>query len=711
MKKIDYEKLDFKGMMSLPVDRREFLKALGGGIIIFFYVGVPAALAARRRRGEYPEDLNAYLRIGADGRVTCFTGKIEMGQGVVTSLAQMLADELDVGLDSVDMVMGDTDRCPWDVGTFGSLTTRFFGPPLREAGAKARAVMIELASEQLGVPVKRLVAKEGTIFDKNDKNKLVTYAQLAKGKVIARSAKGEARLKSPSEFKIMGKDALRRDAVEKVTGEAKFAADIRLDGMLYARILRPPAHGAELKDVDTSAAKKLKGVRVVEVEAEDEKLVAVLCATPDDAGRALAKIKAKWDVPEAKVDDKNIFEHLLNSADEREVVERGGNIKKGEKLADVVIERTYLDGYVAHAPMEPHSACAKVEGKKATVWASTQTPFRLKDEVAEVLDIPEDNVRVITPFVGGGFGGKSRNRQAVEAAVLAKATGKPVQVAWTRAEEFFYDSFRPAAVVKIRSGIDKSGKIVFWDYGVYFAGERGSEHFYDIPHHVTAAYGGEDVHPFDTGAWRAPANNTNTFARESQIDIMAAKAQMDPVEFRLKNMVHERMIGVLKAAAKKFGWTGAKAPSGRGFGVACGTDVGTCVATIAEVEVDKRTGHVQVKRVVCAQDMGLVINPQGATIQVEGGVTMGLGYALTEEVHFKGGKILDLNFSTYELPRFSHVPKIETVLIDAKDSPAQGGGEPGIIVMGAVIANAIYDAIGARVLQLPMTPERIKEAI
>ena len=192
---------------------------------------------------------------------------------------------------------------------------------------------------------------------------------------------------------------------------------------------------------------------------------------------------------------------------------------------------------------------------------------------------------------------------------------------------------------------------------------------------------------------------------------MAAEAKMDPVEFRLKNMVNERMIGALKAAAAKFGWTGAKAPSGRGFGVACGTDVGTCVATMAEVEVDKKTGHVQVKRVVCAQDMGLVINPQGATIQVEGCVTMGLGYALSEDVHFKGGKILDLNFSTYELPRFSWVPKIETVFVNAKEGPSHGGGEPGIIVMGAVIANAIYDATGARVLQLPMTPERIKEAI
>ena len=481
--------------------------------------------------------------------------------------------------------------------------------------------------------------------------------------------------------------------------------------MLYARILRPPAHGAELKEVDTSAARKLEGVRVVEVEVEDEKLVAVLCSTPDEAAGALTKIKADWDEPQAKVDDKNIFEHLLNSAEEREIVQRGGNIKRGEKLAETVIERTYLDGYVAHAPIETHTAVAKIEGDKATVWASTQTPFRLKDEAAEALDIPADNVRVLTPFVGGGFGGKSRNRQAIEAALLAKSVGRPVQVAWTRAEEFFYDSFRPAAVVKIRSGMDKSGKLVFWDYGVYFAGDRGSEHFYDIPHHVTASYGGDDAHPFATGAWRAPANNTNTFARESQIDIMAAKAQMDPVEFRLKNMVDDRMIRVLESAARKFGWTGAKAPSGRGFGVACGRDSGTYVATMAEVEVDKKTGAVQPKRVVCAQDMGLVINPAGATIQVEGCITMGLGYALTEEVRFKGGKILDLNFATYKLPRFSWVPKIETVLIDDKNSPAQGGGEPPIIVMGAVIANAIFDATGARVIQLPMAPERIKKAM
>jgi CO/xanthine dehydrogenase Mo-binding subunit len=325
-------------------------------------------------------------------------------------------------------------------------------------------------------------------------------------------------------------------------------------------------------------------------------------------------------------------------------------------------------------------------------------------------------VRVIPPFVGGGFGGKTRNLQAVEAARLAKLSGKPVQVAWSRKEEFFYDSFRPAAVVRIRSGITEKGQMSFWDYHVYFAGERGSLQFYSIPNHSTTVYnaswtGGAGTHPFATGPWRAPANNTNTFARESQIDIMAAKAGIDPLEFRLQHLLNEKMQRVLKTAAEKFGWKPAKAPSGRGFGVACGIDAGTTVTTMAEVEVDRATGNVQVKRVVCAQDMGLVINPEGATIQMEGCITMGLGYALKEDIHFHGGEIHDVNFDTYEIPRFSWLPKIETVIIDNKDSDPQGGGEPAIVTMGGVIANAIYDAIGVRVFQLPMTPERIKEAI
>ena len=705
-------KLDFSDILTDPnISRRSFLKTVGGGIIILFCIGDKTLLEARRGGQSLPSDFNAFLRIDADGKVSCFTGKIEMGQGIITSLAQMLADELDVSLDSVDMVMGDTDLCPYDMGTWGSMSTRFFGPPLRQAGAEARKVLIELAAEQLQVPADRLDVENGLVFDKNQKDKNVTYAALAKGNRITRRATGQVAVKDPSQFKVMGKEFLHQDAMDKVTGNTKYTGDIRLPGMLYASILRPPSHGATLTSVDTSAAEQVEGATVI----REGDLIAVLHKNPDQAQDALSRIKAEFQEAASDVDDKTIFDHLMENAGNGSVVARGGDLQAGEKQAENIVEQTYYDGYVAHAAMETHTALARMEGDKITVWASTQSPFGIRDQISRALSITSANVRVITPPVGGGFGGKASGQQATEAARLAKATGKPIQVMWTREEEFFYDTFRPAAVVKIKSGATKDGKLVLWDYNVYYAGDRGAQQFYNIPNHRTASvgspFGGASPHPFATGPWRAPGNNTNTFARESQIDITAAHAKIDPLEFRLKNLTDERMIRILKAAADKFGWKSAPAPSGRGVGIACGIDADSYVALIAEVEVDKRTGKVQAKRVVCAQDMGLSINPEGARIQMEGCITMGLGYALTEDVRFRGGRILERNFDTYQLPRFTSLPKIETVILDLKDQPAHGGGEPPIICMGAVIANAIFDATGSRVFQLPMSQERLRNAM
>jgi isoquinoline 1-oxidoreductase len=700
----------------MTLERREFLKLLGGGIVILFsthdLLALSEAAAQRRRRPPLPDDFNAFLRIGEDGRVSCFTGKIEMGQGVITSLAQMLADELEVSLEVVDMVLGDTDLCPWDMGTFGSMTTRFFGPPLRAAAAEARAVLLELAAERLGVPKDRLTIESGVVFDTASRQTRVSFAQLAKGQKIARRIKEEAVQEAAADFNIVGRPALRTDAVAKVTGQAKYAGDLREPGMLYARLLRPPAHGAKLLSVDTSEAEKIPGVKVV----KEEELIAVLHEDPEQAEAALKHIKANFRKAEAKVDEDTIFDHLLSVAPEGEVAAQGGDLAAGEKNSREVISRTYLDGYVAHAPIETHTALAKPEGDRIYIYPSTQTPFTLKDQAAQAVGLPPEKIRVIPPFVGGGFGGKTANRQALEAARLARLTGKPVQVAWTRAEEFFYDTFRPAAIVKIKAGIGDSGRISLWDYGVYFAGQRGAQHYYDIPHHRTTAFGSGWVgppgsHPFATGAWRAPSNNTNTFARESHIDILAAAAGVDPLEFRLKNLKDRRMRRVLEALAEKVGWKPAPGPSGRGLGIATGIDAGTYVAHMAEVEVNKGTGKIRVKRVVGVQEMGLCINPAGATIQMEGCITMGLGYALTEDIRFRGGEILDLNFDTYEIPRFSGLPQIETVIIEDREAPPQGGGEPAIIAMGAVIANAVYDAVGARVLRLPMTPERVKAAL
>ncbi len=694
------------------LDRREFIKLVGGGIVVFFATGEPLELQQRRGRG-YPEDFNAYLKIGEDGRVSCFSGKIEMGQGIHTSLAQMLAEELDVPLNSVDMVMGDTALCPYDSGTFGSRSTKYFGPPLRQAAAEARGVLIQLASEHLGVPTEKLTAKEGAIMVRDDPGKKVSYAALTKGKNIERHLAEKPPIKHYSKHTISGRPANRMDSEEKVTGEARFAVDIRLPGMLYAKILRPPAHGATLKAADTSAAKDVKGVRIY----KDGDGIAVLHERPDVAEEAAGRIKAQFDPSPSKLDNTNIFEHLLKAAPEGNVVTEKGDLEAGKESAAHSLTRTYFNHYVAHAPSETHTAVAQVEGDKATVWASTQSPFRAQREVAQTLGMPDKNVRVITPFVGCGFGGKNQGNQITEAARLSKLSGRPVQVAWSRKEEFFYDTFRPAAVIQIESGLDSAGRIVFWEYKNYFAGDRSSQPFYAIPHHRVLSMGGwggrggGGVHPFGVGAWRGPGSNTNVFAIESHIDVLAEKAGMDPLQFRLHNLTDERMKRILMAAAEQSGLSFSKAPSGKGYGLVCTDYLGTYVATIAQVKMNEKTGAVQVERVVCAQDTGEVINPEGARMQIEGGVVMGLGYCLTEEVRFKNGEILDENFDTYEIPRFSWLPKLETVLVDNPDMAPQGCGEPSITTMGAVIANAVYDAIGKRMFTLPMTPARIKEAL
>ena len=695
------------------MERRDFFKILGGGIFIFFRPWNALDLTGQQARQSksLPKDYNAFLRIAEDGTVTCFTGKIEMGQGIITSLPQMMADELNVPLEKVKMVMGDTDLCPYDQGTWGSLSTRVFGPYMRAAAAEARGVLLGIASAQLGVPVAQLDVKDGMITDTKNPKSSVSYAQLTKGKRIEKFLDVKPPVEDYTKFNYVGKSYNHSDAIIKVTGEAKYTGDMKLPGMVFARILRPPSHGAKLKSVDYSAAEKIAGTKVV----RDGDLIAVINENHDRADEAIAKIKAEYSFDEIPVNDKTIFEWMLKADSSVNVVRSNGDIEAGRQVSDKVFDSEFHDPYLAHTAIETHTALARLEGDKMTVWASTQSPFGLRDGIVRELGFPVEKVRVIVPFVGGGFGGKGEAQQGIEAAKLAKLTGKPVMLVWTRNEEFFLDTFHPAGVVKIKSGIDKSGLIKFWDYNLYYSGTRGSDTLYDVPNSKTTHYsqksGGTPIHPFGTGAWRAPNNNTNTFAREVQIDIMATAAGIDPLEFRLKNLKDEKLIACLKAVADKFGYKPGKSTGGRGIGIALGTDAGSWVAHMAEVKVDKNTGKVQVIRIACAQDMGLCVNPEGAIIQMEGCIMMGLGYTLTEEVIFEGGNIQNRGFDSYTIPHFSWLPKIDTVILERKDKPPQGGGEPAIIAIGAVIANAIFDATGARLFRLPMTPARVLEAL
>jgi isoquinoline 1-oxidoreductase len=461
----------------------------------------------------------------------------------------------------------------------------------------------------------------------------------------------------------------RRDSLEKVTGKARYTGDLKNPGMVFARILRPPSHFAKLKSVDVSGTEAVAGTQVV----RDGDFIAVLNENKDKADEAIVKIKAEYDFNEPPVNDQNLYDRMTGADSSSYVVGSAGDLETGALQSEKLFESEFFDPYVAHATIETHTALGRMDGDKLTVWASCQTPFGLQDAISEEFKMPLEKVRVIVPFIGGGFGGKIAFQQGLEVARIVKLCGKPVMLIWTRDEEFFYDTYHPAGVYRVKSGIDGSGMIKMWDYRIYYGGTRGCDAIYDIPNFKITSLdqkeGAPAIHPFATGAWRAPNANSSVFARESQIDIMAAAAGIDPLELRLKNLKDEKMIACIKAAADKFGYVPGKAPSGRGIGIACGTDAGTWVALIGEVKVDKNTGHVQVVRVVCAQDMGMVANPQGAILQIEGCVMMGLGYTLSEETLFEGGNIKTRGFDTYQIPRFSWTPKVESVILDRMNQP------------------------------------------
>jgi nicotinate dehydrogenase subunit B len=680
---------------SAVLSRRELLKLLGGGILV--WVAAPDALGAQERLPS------AYIRIGGDGTITIFSAKVEYGQGVMTSLAQMAAEELDAPLSSMRVVMGDTALCPSDKdgGTYGSLSTRSFGPDLRAGAAKARAVLLELGAQQLGLAKAEVVTRDGYVLKASDLTVRVSYAALAGDKNVVVELTQAAVQKNYTQFNVSGKPVLRIDGMDKVTGQAKYTADVRVPGMRYASILRPPARAATLTSVDTSAAEAVAGARVIRTGS----LIAVLHEQPDAAARALGLIKAEYNSPAATPNEESIYDYVLASAPSLPVtvLSQKGTIATGESLSVTRLEQTYSTPYIAHAPIEPHAALAVPDAGKITVYASTQTPNSALNEAGVA--------RVITPYIGGAFGGKIYNQQAREAAQLARAAGVPVSLGWSREEEFLYDVFQCPSVVRIRSGLTAEGKISFWEYQVYWVGGRGATVLYETPHYRARSYGSyEGTKPFPGGAWRAPGANANVFARESHIDALAGAAGSDPVQFRLNHLQttsSARLRKTLVAAAEAFGWQPASGPSGRGFGVACGDDAGAFVATMAEVAVDSKTGQVTVKRVLSAQDSGRIINPEGARMQMEGAMMMGLGYALTEEIHFNGTEVRDLNFNSYQLPRFSRLPKLETVLVPNDSLTPQGCGEPPIITMGAVLANAVYDATGVRMTRLPMTPDRV----
>jgi isoquinoline 1-oxidoreductase len=640
-----------------------------------------------------------WLLVRPDGNVTAFAGKVEYGQNIRTGLAMEVADELRLPIERVEVVLGDTDLTPWDMGTFGSQSTARVGLQLRLAAAAARETLLELAGNRLDLPAQDLVVSDGAIASKSDPTRRLTYADLLTGETVEREIDDELPLTDSADFRLIGSRVLRIDAEARVTGRTIYTQDIMVPGMLFARILRSPSAESRLVDADTSVAERMPGV--VDVIHEGD-LVAVLAEDDESADRALGVVQARWEGGD-EGSHLDIPTMLIETKRDPLKVQETGDIADGFRHADHVLEATYYVPHVSNLPMEPRAAVAQWDGDRLTVWAGTQRPFGLRSELATHFRIPESAVHVIAPDIGGAFGTKSWYPTGLEAARLARAAGRPVRVAYSRQEDTLAGTFRPAALIEVKSAFRSDGTITAWEFNAYHAGpfsniaRRGAEIPYDVDNIAVTVYCAKSL--IRVGSYRSLGGAVNHFASESHIDEIASAVGIDPVELRLRNLSHPRFRRVLEAAADSFGWQPSAAPSQRGVGVAIGTDVGSFVGTCVEVAVEG--SEVKTRRVITALDCGLTVNPEGAKNQVEGSTVMGLGTALYEAIEVRNGVILNSTLTRYQVPRINNTPDIEVVLVGEAGTPSTGAGEPGIVTIAPAIANAIFDRTGQRLREMP----------
>lgn len=683
--------------------RRAFVQSVGAGLLITAFVRPSFAQRGERAGGA----IGGRFHIGADGTITLFTGKVEVGQGSRTQLAQAAAEELHVPLSQIRVVMADTDLVPDDGGTYGSLTTPRTVPTVRRAAAAARELLLELGCEQLGVDAKDGVLKNGVVQHAGGKQ--ITLAELVAkvadidAALAGKSVEG-ADVSPRTAWTSLGNPTLRVNGADIVTGRHRYPSDIKRPNMVYGRILRPPSYGAELAELDAKPAEAMDGVTVV----RDGEFVGVTAPTSYQARNAIEALArtAKWNT-KPHPSSEELFPYLKDHAVEgsgrsRSRVNAQGDVDAAMSSAGKVVRASYHVPYIQHAPMETRAAVAEWSGEKLTVWTGTQRPFDVRNDLAQAFGISSNNVRLIVPDAGGGFGGKHTGDAAIEAARLAKAVGRPVSLQWTREEEFTWAYFRPAGLLEAAAAIDKNRNVTAWDFTNYNSGGSGLDCPYTFPN-KRVRFQPCDA-PLRSGSYRALAATANHFAREAFIDRLAVETGADPLAFRLAYLDEDRMKTVLNAAAEKFGWESRrKQPTGtRGCGLACGTEKGSFVATCAEVAIDPNTKAYRIERVCIAFECGAVQNPADLRSQIEGCLIMGLGAALSEAIEFKDGQLVTNSFKTYKVPRFEDVPPLEVVVVDRPDLPSAGAGETPIIGIAPAIANALLHATGTPRHALPL---------
>jgi nicotinate dehydrogenase subunit B len=760
------------------LSRRDFLKTSGALVVSFSAISAlePLGLA----QGPFdthashvdPARLDSWIAVNADGTVTAYTGKCDLGQGMQTAQMQLVAEEIAVPFERVHLIQCDTEVCPDQGTTSGSQSTptNFNSRNLAQAAATAREALLALASTRLGIPADQLTAADGIVSATADGSKRVSYGDLVAGRKFDLPMDPRAKRKPAADWRVLGKPVPRVDMPAMVTGQFEFVHNVRVPNMLHGAVVRPPEVGATLVRVDEGSVAGMPGVVKVVVK---KNFVGVVAEKPWQARQAAAKLAATWTPGIGLPDQRTYFDHLRAQPSRDAYVVKAADVDERLAKAATVVKATYLHPFQMHGAMGTSCAVADVQGGKATIWSPTQSAYPTRSGVAMLLGVPVDSVRVVFTRGAGCYGINGADTVSYDAALLSQAVGKPVRVQLSRKDEHAWENYGFPYAIDQRAGVDADGTIVVWDYEAWFA-SRGGRPGYDTPGNVItgmlAGYapvaftprgaaepagefrngsnaapsyvsgrvagraGGAGTiaservlthtvdSPFFTGPLRSPSRLQNTFAHESFIDEIAAHVKADPVAYRLRHLRDPRLKEVISAAAKAAHWEPRPSPNGRNArtGVAAGRGMSAVayegtngyVAMVAEVEVDQTTGAIATKRLFLAQDCGPVSNPDGMKNQIEGGALQGLSRALGEEVTWDDRKVTSVDWRTYHsLSLGFAVPSVESVLINRTDVPATGAGETAITIVAAAIGNAIFDATGARIRRVPFTPDHVKAAL
>ena len=741
----------------MSLNRRDFLKA-SGALIVSFRMHAQGPLQGSPAMNQ----LDSWIAIAADGSITAFSGKEELGQGISTAQQQLVAEELSVPFDRVKLIYCDTALTPDQAHTSGSQShpANFNQGNLAQAGATAREALFQMASRKLGVPVDQLTASNGVI---SGGSKRVTYGQLVEGKKFNLVLDSKAKRKSPSQWTVLGKPIARPDLPDLVTGKFEFVHNVRLQGMLHGRVVRPPSVGATVANVDESSVQGMPGVVKVVVK---KNFVGVVAEKPWQAMQAASKLKVTWNPGPALPDQATFYESLRKQPARDTRMVDSGDVEQKLSGAATVMKATYLHPYQMHGSMGSSCAVADVQGEKAVIYSATQAVWYQKNTSAMILGLKPEDIRVIFRRGSGCYGCNGADTVTYDAAVLSQAVGKPVRVQLTRKDEMAFENYGNAFVIDQRASVDSNGNITAWDHESWSPGLGGrpgpntpgniitglllgfqpaafaprspapapgafNNNSNGVPSYLaqgtgTVPSGRVITHAvesrFWTGPLRSPARLQNTFAHESFMDELAAKAKADSVEFRLRHLRDPRLKEVLAAAAKTANWETRPSPKpgNRKTGIATGRGAASVLyegdngytALVAEIEVNQDTGRIVVKRLIASSDVGPISNPDGLRNQVEGGALQGLSRCLGEEVTWDNEKITSVDWRTYHsLPLGFEVPKIEAVLINRTEGEVMGAGETSITLVAAAIGNAIFDATGVRIRQVPFTAERVKAAL